>query len=149
MCCLYLGQVTDNTCVIKTRISRSKRLSFVSTNSLQSKFKDGEYTILSVVNYSGHWGNMTDTLSAGCTGPDFLHISLERSPVHSFTSSNHCLPRDFYPQLYPARWCSFHSHTNASCRIGLHVGDWSATSTPAHIKVGTMRMKMNSHHVQK
>ena len=36
---LTLGQVTDNQCVIKIRRSRSKRRSFVSANSLQSKFK--------------------------------------------------------------------------------------------------------------
>ena len=43
-----------------------------------------------------------------------LHISFKLSPVHSFTSSNHCLPRDLFPQLYHARWiyqgslCSHH-----------------------------------------
>ena len=35
----YLGQVTDNQCVIKICRSRSKHRSFVSTNSLPSKLK--------------------------------------------------------------------------------------------------------------
>ena len=35
----YLGQVTDSRCVIKICRSRSKSRSFVSANSLQSKFK--------------------------------------------------------------------------------------------------------------
>ena len=35
----YLGQVTDNQCVMKICRSRSKHRSFFSANSLQSKFK--------------------------------------------------------------------------------------------------------------
>ena len=47
-----------------------------------------------------------------------LHISIELSPVNSFTSSNHCnagQPRDLSPQLYPARLCSCVAFTLTTC----------------------------------
>ena len=54
----YLGQVTDNQCVINICRSRSKRLSFVSANSLQSKFKIITFISDSAYKFQVHINNV-------------------------------------------------------------------------------------------
>ena len=58
----YLGQVTDNQCMIKICSSRSKRRSFVSANSLRSKFKITIILILGAMNNIFYISDIVSTI---------------------------------------------------------------------------------------